>query len=131
MMAIAPLKSKVLVIDDQPETAELVAALLRRVGYQVSSAGTGVEGIALARKEEFDLVLLDIDLPDMTGFDLCAYLKQDFRYCRTPIVFVSGRPGEESRRRCFELGAADFIAKPFDPFVFVSRIVMIVKPVKD
>lgn len=130
MMAITPLPSTVLVVDDQPETADLVAALLRRVGYQLATANTGAAGAALARKEEFDLVLLDIDLPDMTGFELCAYLKQDFRYCRTAIIFVSGRTGEADRRCAFELGAADFIAKPFDPFVFVARVVSCVKPVK-
>jgi len=85
----------------------------------------------LARKTEFDLVVLDAGLPEMGGLEVCTWLKQDFRYGRTPVIFVSGHASAEDRRRCFEAGAVDFIPKPFDPFVFVSRVVACVKPAKD
>jgi len=124
-------KLKILVIEDQADVATTMAILLRRVDLEVAIAGSGIEGIRLARQEKFDLITMDIDLPDMSGFDVCACLKQDFRFLRTPIIFISGRSTEENRRRAFELGAADFILKPFDPFIFVSRILVRVNPVKN
>lgn len=130
-MPIAPVKAKVLIIEDQPETADTMALLLRRVGFEVATAASGLEAINLARREEFDLITLDIDLPGMNGFEVCAYLKQDARFYRTPIIFVSGRLGETDRRRGLEAGATDFIVKPFDPFTFVSRIISCVKPIKN
>lgn len=130
-MADTPVKLKILVIEDQPEVATTIAILLRRVGFEVVIARSGGEGIHRAQQEKFDLIATDIDLPDMNGFEICARLKQDFRFLRTPIVFISGRLTGEDRRRAFELGAADFIFKPFDPFIFVSRILTHIKPVKD
>jgi len=123
-----PRRSKVLVIDDQPEVATLTGNLLRRVGFEVAIAKGALEAIHLAQNDEFDLVTVDIDLPGMNGFEVCAWLKQDFRFNRTPIIFVSGRVDDESRWRALNTGAADFIAKPFDPFSFISRILCHVKP---
>lgn len=130
-MALAPLKSKILVVEDHPEVSDLMAGLLQRVGYEVIAAHTGIEAINLARNEEFDLITMDIDLPGMNGFEVCNYLKADFRFCRTPVILVSGHLNRESRQRGLEAGAADFIAKPFDAFTFVSRIMSHVKPVKN
>jgi len=130
-MALASIRPKVLVVDDHPDILILIMDILQRVGFETTAAKTGDEGIRLAQNHEFDLITMDIDLPDMTGFDVCAQLKQDFRLHRTPIIFVSGRPSEEDRRRGFEAGAADFIVKPFDTFVFVSRILSHVKPTKN
>jgi len=76
----------------------------------------------LAKEGKFDLITLDIDLPDINGLELCRRLKQAPHLCHIPVVFVSGHLCEENRPRCFELGAADYIVKPFDAFVFVSRI---------
>ena len=76
----------------------------------------------LAQEGKFDLITLDIDLPDTDGLELCRRLKQDAHLCHIPVIFVSGRPYEGNRQRCFELGAADYIVKPFDVSVFVSRI---------
>ena len=74
------------------------------------------------RQEEFDLVIVDVNLPEQDGFEVFAWLKQDFRYSRTPIIFISGRWNEENRRRALELGVADCIDKPFDAPAFVRRI---------
>ena len=76
----------------------------------------------MAQAGEFDLITLDIDLPDTSGLEICRRLKQDPHLCHIPVIFVSGRLCEGNRPRCFELGAADYIVKPFDAFVFVSRI---------
>lgn len=111
---IAALKPKILVVENQTETLISLMLLLERVGFYVFGAQTGSDGIRLAQKEEFDLVILDINLPDRDGFEVCAWFRQDFRFARTPIFLVSGRWNEEHRRHALELGAADCIDKPFD-----------------
>ncbi len=130
-MADASVKLKILVIENEPDVAATIAMLLRRVGFKILVAQSGGEGIQIARREKFDLITSDIDLPDMNGFEICAQLKKDFRFLRTPIVLISGRSSGENRRRALESGAADFISKPFDPFIFVSRILTHIKPAAD
>ena len=104
--------------------------LLERAGFYVFGVQAGSEGIRLAQKEEFDLVILDVNLPDRDGFEVCAWLKQDFRFARTPIFLVSGHWNEENRRRAFELGAADCIDKPFDAAAITERIFRHVRVLK-
>jgi DNA-binding response OmpR family regulator len=129
-MKLAPVKSKVLVVESQREVAEIIAICLRRAGFETTIARSGTEGIRLADQEEFDLVTTETDLSDMSGFEICAYLKEDFRFVRTPIIFISSPSTEEDRRRAFESGAADFIIKPFDPSVLIARILSHVKPIQ-
>jgi len=126
-MAHARVKRRALVVDDQPPVATVIEGLLRRVGFDVAVAANGADAIVLARRHEFDVVTLDIDLPDMEGFDVCARLKEDFRFGCTPVIFVSGRLTAADRRRGAEVGGADFISKPFDAFTFVSRVLSHIK----
>jgi len=130
-MADSPVKLKILVIENQPEVAKTIEILLHRVGFETTIANSGAEGMDLARKEKFDLIATDVDLPDVNGFEICAQLKKDFRFLRTPVVLISGRSPEKNRQRALESGAADFISKPFDSFLFVSRILTHVKPARD
>jgi len=121
-MTATPVKPKILVVEDQPAVSETMIYLLKRVGCEAVGAKTGTEGMRLAQAGEFDLITLDIDLPDISGLEVCRRLKQDPHLCRIPIIFVSGRSYEGNRQGCFEVGAADYIVKPFDASVFVSRI---------
>jgi len=116
------IKPKILVVEDQSEVLTTMTFLLELAGCEVFGAPTGPDGIRLSQNEEFDLVILDINLPEKDGFGVCAWLKQDFRFSRTPIVFVSGDWTEESRRRALELGAVDCIEKPFTATQFVARV---------
>jgi DNA-binding response OmpR family regulator len=115
-------RPKILVVEDQMEVLTTMMLLLERAGFEVVGAETGADGIRLSRKEEFDLVILDINLPEKNGFEVCAWLKHDFRFNRTPIIFISGDGNEENRRHALELGAADFIDKPFDAPFFLQKI---------
>jgi DNA-binding response OmpR family regulator len=115
-------KPKILVVEDQSDVLTTMLLLLERAGFEVVGAQTGADGIQLSQKAEFDLVILDVNLPEKNGFEVCAWLKQDFRFTRTPIIFVSGHGNEENRRRALELGAADFIDKPFDASFFLQKI---------
>jgi two-component system response regulator CpxR len=115
-------KPIILVVEDQPDVLTTMMLLLDRAGFDVFGAQTGLDGIHLAQKQEFDLVILDVNLPEKNGFEVCAWLKADFRFSRTPIIFTSGNWSEENRRHALELGAADLIDKPFDASFFLQKI---------
>jgi DNA-binding response OmpR family regulator len=115
-------KPKILVVENQLDVLDQMTFLLECAGAEVFGTPNGAIGIRLAQNEEFDLVILDINLPEKNGFEVCAWLKHDFRFIRTPIIFVSGHGNEENRRRALELGAADFIDKPFDASFFLQKI---------
>jgi len=121
-MPATPVKPRILVVEDQPVISETMICLLKRAGCEAVSANTGSEGMRRAQAEEFDLITLDNDLPDTTGLEFCRHLKQDLHLRQIPVIFVTGCLCEASRRQCLELGAADYIVKPFDAFMFVSRI---------
>jgi DNA-binding response OmpR family regulator len=121
-MTSTPLKPRILVVEDQPDVLATIIYLLKRACCETTGAGTGAEGMRMAQEGAFDLITLDIDLPDTSGLEICRRLKQDPYLCRIPVIFVSGRPDEGNRQCCFELGAADYIDKPFDASRFVSRI---------
>ena len=117
-----PFKAKILIIEDDTPVAMMMVNVLSRAGCDVRVANTGQKGMELARENKFDLITLDVDLPDISGFEICSELKQRHLSYHTPIVFVSGRPCENDRQRGLDLGAVDYITKPFDARDFVSRL---------
>jgi DNA-binding response OmpR family regulator len=119
-------KAKILIVDDDVPLAKLLAFLLARAGCEVLAVHSGKEGMELAQKKKFDLIALDIDLPDISGFEVCKEIKQRHFSRHTPIVFISGRPLEEDIQRGLELGAVDYITKPFG-MEFASRLLSHVK----
>jgi DNA-binding response OmpR family regulator len=121
-------KPKILVVQDQPEVLAAMTLLLERAGFEVTGVRTGANGIHVSRNEEFDLVVLDVNLPEKNGFEVCAWLKQDFRFTRTPVIFTSGHWNEENRHRALELGAADLVDKPLDAARFLQIICSHLKP---
>ena len=121
------MKANILVIEDHPDVLQTIVFLLQRAGCNVVAAQTGAEAIQLARDGDFDLITLDIDLPDMSGFEVCRSLKQDSALRDTPVVFVSGRICKADIEHGLSLGAVDYIAKPFDALTFVSRVLSHVK----
>jgi DNA-binding response OmpR family regulator len=115
-------KPRILIVEDQPEALSVMVYLLTRAGCNVTTAQTGNEGWRLAREGPFDVITLDIDLPGISGFEICRRLKRNPRRRRTPVIFVSGRLGEEDQRLGLELGAAGYIGKPFDALTFAQQI---------
>ena len=102
-------KIKVLVVEDDTAVAMMMTYLLSQAGFDVEPATTGRKGLDLATAQKFDLILSDVDLPDISGFDICRELKQRHISYRTPIILLSGNGTEERRVKAFEIGAADFI----------------------
>jgi DNA-binding response OmpR family regulator len=96
--------------------------LLTQAGFDVEATAKGQKGLEIAQERKFDLILLEINLPDISGLEICAELRQRHISYRTPVIFLSGQSGNEFRQQAFELGAADFIEKPFDAKEFVSRV---------
>ena len=119
--AMSP-KIKILVVDDQMAVAMMMVFLLTRAGCEVESALTAEKALRLAQAGAFDLITLDIDLPGLNGFDLFQRLKKIPQVSDTPILFVSGNPTIENQQRGLDLGAVDFIEKPFDALNFASRL---------
>jgi DNA-binding response OmpR family regulator len=121
MIGMIP-QARILIVEDEMPVALLMEALLTRAGCEVKVASTGRMGMELAQEERFDLIALDIDLPDVCGFEICRELKQRHISYRTPVIFISGRGGEEDQQNGRDMGAADYIVKPFDVLDFVPRL---------
>jgi diguanylate cyclase (GGDEF)-like protein len=92
-----------------------------RAGTFVCAAG-GTDGLEAATRENPDLILLDVDMPDLSGFDVCRILKADVRLGMTPIIFLSGSDNRESKVRGLDLGAVDYVTKPFDSYELQARV---------
>jgi DNA-binding response OmpR family regulator len=115
-------KIRILIVEDEAPIANLLTTLLTRAGYSAQIASNGKTGLSLATTESFNLIMLDVDLPDMTGIEICHELKQRHFSNKTPIVLMSGKATPERRQKGFENGADDFIAKPFTVEHFLERV---------
>ncbi|MGQ0601457.1 MAG: response regulator transcription factor [Anaerolineales bacterium] len=109
----------VLVIDDEPKIAEICRDYLTAAGFGVLAAGTGPQGLALARKDKPDLVVLDLMLPGMDGLDVCRELRRE---SNVPIIMLTARVEESDKLVGLELGADDYLTKPFSPRELVARV---------
>jgi two-component system, cell cycle response regulator len=112
----------VLVIDDAPDVHPLVAARLRPEGVRVVSALGWYEGLELAISESPDLILLDVDMPGQSGLALCGALKSDPRTSAIPIIFLTGSTDVHTKVHGFDLGAIDYVTKPFHPAELRARV---------
>ncbi len=114
--------NRILVVDDNPVNRKLLASIVQKAGYQVVTATGGKEALALARQQSFDLILLDIIMPEMDGFTVCKALQKDQQTSNVPIIMVSSLDVSETKIQCFELGAVDYITKPFHKGEILARI---------
>jgi CheY-like chemotaxis protein len=106
---------RVLVVDDEASMRTLCRINLELAGFEVTEAADGAEALARAREQGVALILLDVMLPDMGGHEVAELLAADERTRDVPVAFVSARAAREDVRRGFDLGAVDYITKPFDP----------------
>lgn len=113
---------KILVIDDDPAVQEFLAKGLQRKGYDPLLALTGEDGLKLARTKAPDVVLLDINLPGMSGIEVCQALKRDPRTSSFPVLVITGNDREGQEVICLELGADDYLAKPFDMTMLLAHV---------
>jgi two-component system phosphate regulon response regulator PhoB len=113
---------KVLVVDDEPDMVEMLGYHLREAGYGIGTAMDGVEALEIVRTERPDLILLDLMLPGMDGFEVCKALRRDPVTAAIPVIVVSARSMELDRVLALELGADDYVTKPFSPRELLLRI---------
>jgi adenylate cyclase len=116
------ISSRILVVDDMEANRELLSRRLSRDGHFVTMANDGHSALDLLDKTEFDLVLLDLMMPDINGFDVLRRLKEDPAIRHIPVIMISALDEIDSIVRCIEAGAEDYIPKPFDPVLLAARI---------
>jgi len=113
---------RVLIVEDEPDIRDLLAFHLEREGYHVTRSRTGADALRQVRARPPDLILLDLMLPELGGLDVCRRLRQDPRTASVPIVMLTARGEEVDRILGLELGADDYIVKPFSPKEVVARV---------
>ena len=114
--------SRVLIVEDEPDIRNLVVLHLQRDGYQVTSAGSGEEALRQVRLSPPDLVLLDLMLPTMSGLEVCRRLRQEPATATLPIVMLTAKADEVDKVVGLELGADDYVVKPFSPKELLARV---------
>jgi adenylate cyclase len=116
------LAGRILVVDDNNSNRDLLRRRLVHEGHDVAVAGSGLEALVLLEKDSFDLILLDLLMPDMNGVEVLERLKSDERWRSTPVIMISGLKETDAVIRCIEAGADDYLPKPFNLVLLRARI---------
>lgn len=122
------MKGRILIIEDNPQNMYLTSFILEKSGYEVIQAETGLEGIDKAAAEQPDLILLDIQLPEMDGYETAGRLKQSDRTKDIPIVAVTSHAMVGDREKVLAAGCDGYLEKPIDPDTFVPTVSQFIKP---
>ncbi len=115
-------KSNILIVDDISKNIQVLGNVLREEGYQLSFATGGPQAVEMASAERFDLILLDVMMPGMDGFEVCRRLKELPTAMDVPIIFLTAKAETESVVKGFEVGAVDYVAKPFNARELLARV---------
>lgn len=115
-------KETVLIVEDDEDISQLLAYSLENAGYDTLAAADGLDGLAKARRHTPDLILLDLMLPGMDGFDVCKALKRGSETSKIPIIMLTAKGEEVDRIVGLELGADDYVVKPFSPREILLRV---------
>jgi len=118
------MEAKILIVDDEKNIVELIKFHLKKENYRVIEAYKGKDALDLYRKEKPDLIILDVMLPDMGGFEVCKNIRKE---SRIPIIMLTAKGEEIDKILGFELGADDYITKPFSPRELLARIKAVLK----
>lgn len=116
------MKQKILVVDDEPDAVELIEFNLKQGGFDVVSANDGAEALRKAKTAAPHLIILDVMLPEMDGMEVCKHLKRDPETARIPVIMLTAKAAEIDRVLGLELGADDYVTKPFSPRELVLRV---------
>ena len=114
--------ARILVVDDEPDLLELVRVNLAQAGYVVETASSGSDALAALRRSPPDLMLLDLMLPDLSGTELCSRIRADQRLAGLPIIMLTAKSEEIDRVVGLEVGADDYVTKPFSPRELALRV---------
>jgi phosphate regulon transcriptional regulator PhoB len=114
--------SRVLIVEDEPDIRDLLAFHLERAGYQVARASTGAEALRQVRSVHPDLIVLDLMLPEMDGLEVCRRLRADAGTATVPVIMLTAKGDEVDRVVGLEMGADDYVVKPFSPKEVLARV---------
>ena len=121
-------RRQVLIVDDYPGALYLRSRILSDAGYEVLEAGTGTEALALAKAQKPALILLDINLPDISGVDVCEQLKRDPATSSIPVIQITGAwISEEARQRGLASGASAYLVEPVDEVLLLKTVVGLIE----
>ena len=115
-------RRRVLVTDDEPITRMLVKLLLERQDFEVLEAANGRDAVEIAIRERPDLLMIDLNMPEMDGYEAITRVRREMSLAMMPVLVLTSEEGPGVERRVLELGADDYILKPFDPEVLLSRV---------
>jgi len=116
------MKRRILVVDDSPSVRKLVEFTLKSKGFQVTAAEDGLEALEILAKEQFDAIILDINMPRMDGLKFLQEMRPDDAHASTPVIVLTTEGLEEDRDRALELGATAYMVKPFKPTQLLSFV---------
>ncbi|EXG80942.1 MULTISPECIES: response regulator transcription factor [Cryptosporangium] len=120
--------STVLIADDDPDILALVTFKVKQAGYHLVTATDGAAALAAARETTPDLVVLDVSMPRMSGLEVCRELRKDTATAKVPVLLLTARAQEADIEAGFDVGADDYVVKPFSPRELVARIAAILGP---
>ena len=123
-MSITPAapSSRILIVDDTPANIQTLAATLKEKGYQISVAMNGKQALDVLARVQPDLILLDVMMPEMDGFETCERIKASERWRQIPVIFLTAKTETADIVQGFELGAVDYVAKPFNAHELLARV---------
>lgn len=124
------MQGTLLVVDDEPDVVDLVRYRLNGAGFEVLTADNGLEALRLAREHRPELIVLDLMLPEMTGEEVCRRLKQEPDTTGIPVLMLTAKAGPNERIAGLEIGADDYLAKPFSPRELVLRVQAVLRRVR-
>lgn len=111
--------ARILVVDDEPEIADLVEVYLKSEGCTVFKCGTGAQALSIVQTQDLDLAILDVMLPDSSGFTLCSEIRKDHRF---PVLMLTAKGNDMDKITGLTIGADDYITKPFNPLELMARV---------
>ncbi|SLM28513.1 TWO-COMPONENT HYBRID SENSOR AND REGULATOR, (fragment) [Desulfamplus magnetovallimortis] len=110
----------ILAVDDSEINLDILVGILKR--YDVIPALSGKEALEILQEEDVDLILLDVVMPEMDGFEVCRRIKADEKTREIPVIFITVKSSEQDIQKCFELGVVDYVAKPFNAIELLARV---------
>jgi DNA-binding response OmpR family regulator len=114
--------ARILVVDDDPDTVDILSRHLQREGFVAIEALCGSDCLRIARESDVDVILLDLMMPEMDGFQVCQQLRHDAKTAEIPIILITARDDIEARAEGIRVGASEFLTKPFSRRQLVARI---------
>lgn len=114
--------SKVLIVDDVSKNIQIAMSILKNEGYRIFYSKDAKSALTLISKHDFDLILLDIMMPIMNGFELCTKLKKDEQTKNIPVIFLSGKDSSCDIEEAYEVGGSDYVIKPFINIELINKV---------